>query len=135
MMMAEEQPSAILKKKSAEKRQSTAFGVFGVPLFPSETKEWFTIGKVSREKMDKMFEYETRTFGHAHSNYIYLTLLYLVDYTFGDEHLHRQHSCMSNISSVHADLPGASFGLPLNQNLRPPDVRLDTPDTPFCQAD
>jgi hypothetical protein len=40
---AEEPPATILKKKSAEKRQGPAMGILGAPLFPNETKEWFTV--------------------------------------------------------------------------------------------
>jgi hypothetical protein len=141
--IAQEDPYTILRKMTTEKRQGP-IDVLGVPLFPNDTLDWFAVFKFSREAITKNFEYMStfRPVGHPSDEptlrpedfrHIGLSLVYFVDYTFGGDNTHHQHSCMCNI---HRTLPNtaAGFALPLDEDLSTSSLRLDS--YPInCQAD
>ena len=141
--IAPDLPFTVLKKMTTAKKLTKVFG--GVPLFPKDTLELFSIKKFSREDITKNFQYLS-TFRHDASekpslrpedfNFVALTLLYFVDYTFGAGDAHHQHSCMSNIDRVdprkQIDL---GVSLPLDVDLSPPNVRLTSVVVFGCEAD
>jgi hypothetical protein len=141
--IAQEDPYNIFRKMTTEKRQGP-IDVLGVPLFPNDTLDWFAVFKFSREAITKNFEYMStfRPVGHPSDEptlrpedfrHIGLSLVYFVDYTFGGDNTHHQHSCMCNI---HRTLPNtaAGFALPLDEDLSTSSLRLDS--YPInCQAD
>jgi hypothetical protein len=134
---------AILKKMTSGQRRLDK-GPLGVPLFPHETLEVYSVVKYSRAAMERSFRY-LRTFKHNPTDPdiptdevnkdIALMLVYFVDYLFDTGNAHHQHSCMARIDRVDprksVDL---GVALPLGENLSPPNVRL-TAVSFGCEAD
>jgi len=139
--IASESPYTVLQKMITQQRQGP-IDITGVPVFPNDTLDWFAVFKYSRDDVKKNFEYrstfrnskgETSSLKPEDHEYISLTLVYFVDYTFGGDFAHHQHSCMCNIVEVFPNV-AARFALPLGVDLSPPNVQLDS--FPFnCQAD
>ena len=129
-----EDPYTVLKKLTTEKRQGP-IDISGVPLFPNDTLDWIFVAKFSREDIMKVFKKWSIAFNHPVEEFksIGLTLVYFVDYTFGGDNTHHQHSCMCNIVKAEPNT-AAAFALPLDVDLSPPNLRLDS--FPLnCQAD
>jgi len=115
--IASESPYTVLQKMITQQRQGP-IDITGVPVFPNDTLD--SKGETSSLKPED-------------HEYISLTLVYFVDYTFGGDFAHHQHSCMCNIVEVFPNV-AARFALPLGVDLSPPNVQLDS--FPFnCQAD
>jgi hypothetical protein len=134
-MIAQEHPYTILKRLTTEVRNSP-INVTGVPLFPGDKLDWFAVFKYSRDDIRKDATYLSTIGPPGHPedkpnrrsedlHAIGLTLIYFVDYTFGNDYAHHQHSCLADIVKTRPGSAGA-FLLPLDQDLAPPDVRLDS---------